>query len=96
MFPRAVVRGDLQAVPRKRQPTLRLDDDVLEWFRRKGPGYQTRIDALLRAYLEESRKAHRLKKDGEGASRFAASRSRLTQPRRACQGEIRRAPGSRC
>ena len=57
MFARAVVRRGLQPAPRKRQLTLRIDGDVLEWFRRKGPGYQTRINALLRAYMEESRKA---------------------------------------
>jgi uncharacterized protein (DUF4415 family) len=33
--------------------TIRLDQQVLEWFKAKGPGYQTRINALLRAYMEE-------------------------------------------
>jgi len=33
--------------------TIRLDQRVLEWFKAKGPGYQTRINALLRAYMEE-------------------------------------------
>lgn len=32
--------------------TLRLDRDVLEWFKKQGPRYQTRINALLRAYVE--------------------------------------------
>jgi uncharacterized protein (DUF4415 family) len=32
--------------------TIRLDQRVLEWFKAKGPGYQTRINALLRAYME--------------------------------------------
>ena len=32
--------------------TLRLDQDVLEWFKKQGKGYQTRINALLRAYME--------------------------------------------
>ena len=32
--------------------TLRLDRDVLEWFKKQGPKYQTRINALLRAYVE--------------------------------------------
>ena len=31
--------------------TMRLDADLLRWFRRKR-GYQTRIDAILRAYME--------------------------------------------
>ena len=32
--------------------TIRLDQQVLEWFKAKGPGYQTWINALLRAYME--------------------------------------------
>ena len=34
--------------------TIRLDADVLEWFRSQGPGYQTRINRLLRRYMEVS------------------------------------------
>jgi uncharacterized protein (DUF4415 family) len=52
MFARAVVRQGLKPVARKRQLTIRIDSDVLEWYRRLGPGYQTRINALLRAYMQ--------------------------------------------
>jgi uncharacterized protein (DUF4415 family) len=52
MFARAVVRRGLKPVPRKAQLTLRLDRDVLEWFRKQGQGYQTKINALLRAYMD--------------------------------------------
>jgi uncharacterized protein (DUF4415 family) len=52
MFAKAIVRRGLN--PRvKKQLTLRLDGDVLDWFKRQGRGYQTRINALLRAYMEE-------------------------------------------
>jgi uncharacterized protein (DUF4415 family) len=37
---------------RKRPVTLRLDADILEWFRSTGKGYQTRINAVLRSYYE--------------------------------------------
>jgi uncharacterized protein (DUF4415 family) len=41
----------------KRIVTIRLDTDVYEWFRLPGAGYQTRINAVLRAYMEsKSRK----------------------------------------
>ncbi len=53
VFARAVVRRGLKLVPRKRQLTIRIDSDVLEWYKRQGRGYQTRINALLRAYMEE-------------------------------------------
>ena len=53
MFARAVVRRGLKPVPRKEQLTIRVDSDVLEWYRRQGPGYQTRINDLLRAYMQE-------------------------------------------
>ncbi len=32
--------------------SLRVDDDVLAWFRAGGPGYQTRMNAVLRSYME--------------------------------------------
>ncbi|MCB2263827.1 MAG: BrnA antitoxin family protein [Candidatus Thiosymbion ectosymbiont of Robbea hypermnestra] len=38
--------------PRKKQLTIRLDGDVLDWLKRQGRGYQTRINAILRAYYE--------------------------------------------
>jgi uncharacterized protein (DUF4415 family) len=34
---------------------LRIDADVLEWFKAQGAGYQTRIIAVLRAYREAAR-----------------------------------------
>jgi uncharacterized protein (DUF4415 family) len=36
----------------KERVTLRLDADVLDWFRSAGPGYQTRINAVLRAFMK--------------------------------------------
>ena len=39
-------------VPSKQPVTLRLDSDVLSWFKSQGQGYQTRINKLLRAYME--------------------------------------------
>jgi uncharacterized protein (DUF4415 family) len=56
MFTRAVVRRGLQPVPRKTQLTIRIDRDVLEWYRKQGPGYQTRINTLLRSYMQEHQK----------------------------------------
>jgi uncharacterized protein (DUF4415 family) len=39
----------------KEQVTLRLDRDVLRWFRSSGRGYQTRINAVLRSYYLHER-----------------------------------------
>lgn len=39
-------------VPTKQPVTLRLDSDVLMWFKSQGAGYQTRINKLLRSYME--------------------------------------------
>jgi uncharacterized protein (DUF4415 family) len=55
MFAKAVVRRGLKPPPTKQQITIRLDDDVLKWFRAQGDGYQTRINSLLRAYMEAHR-----------------------------------------
>ena len=54
MFAKAVVKRGVK--PRSTtQLTLRLDSDVLDWFKQQGRGYQTRINALLRAYMEENK-----------------------------------------
>jgi uncharacterized protein (DUF4415 family) len=41
--------------PRKQQLTIRLDADVLAWLKSQGRGYQSRINAVLRAYYEANR-----------------------------------------
>ena len=52
MFARAIVKQGLKPVPRKAMLSLRVDAYVLAWFRAQGGGYQTRMNALLRAYME--------------------------------------------
>lgn len=52
LFARVVARDGLPSGPRKAQLTLRLDTDVVEWFKAQGRGYQTRINTLLRAYRD--------------------------------------------
>lgn len=52
MFARAVVKRGLKPRPPKELVSLRIDADVLEWFKARGKGYQTQINALLRAYME--------------------------------------------
>jgi uncharacterized protein (DUF4415 family) len=51
---RGIVRRGLKPVPAKAAISLRVDADVLEWFKAQGPGYQTRINAVLRAFKEEA------------------------------------------
>jgi uncharacterized protein (DUF4415 family) len=43
------------SVPSKQQVTLRLDEDVLDFFKSGGKRYQTRINAVLRAFMESQR-----------------------------------------
>jgi len=40
--------------PIKSPVTIRLDADVLDWLKRSGPGYQTRINALLRQAMHRT------------------------------------------
>ena len=56
MFARGIIRRGLKPVVRKKQLTLRMDSDVIEWFKKQGRGYQTKINSLLRAYMEEHRR----------------------------------------
>ncbi|MEO5669652.1 MAG: BrnA antitoxin family protein [Ramlibacter sp.] len=51
---RGVVRRGLQPLPSKASISLRVDQDVLEWFKSQGPGYQTRINTVLRAFRDAS------------------------------------------
>ncbi len=41
--------------PKKQSVTMRLDADVVRWFQEQGKGYQTRINAVLRAFYERHR-----------------------------------------
>ena len=52
---RGIVRSGLKAVPPKASVSLRIDADVLDWFKAQGSGYQTRINAVLRAFREAAR-----------------------------------------
>ncbi|MEJ0015388.1 MAG: BrnA antitoxin family protein [Acetobacteraceae bacterium] len=36
----------------KQAISLRIDQDILDWFRDGGPGYQTRMNAVLRAFVD--------------------------------------------
>ena len=45
--------------PPKKNITLRIDPEIIDWFKAKGKGYQTRMNAVLRAFIELQRKGHR-------------------------------------
>lgn len=46
----------------KEQVTVRLDAEILEWFKAHGRGYQTRMNAVLRSYYEAHKDEHELKR----------------------------------
>jgi len=43
------------SLPLKQIVTIRLDIDMLNWFKAAGPGYQTRINQILRDHMEAQR-----------------------------------------
>lgn len=53
-FARALVRRGLKPVPHRQRISLRLDADVVAWFRAQGRGYQSQMNAVLKAYKEEN------------------------------------------
>ena len=70
--------------PEGKEPvTLRLDRDILAWFKHRGRGYQTRINAVLRSYVEAQ------KPRGWPAASGVSSEGRigLNQPRRRKKAE---------
>ncbi len=50
---------DAEAVmpTQKKLLSLRLDADVVDWFKQRGPGYQTRMNAVLRAFMQQKKRA---------------------------------------
>jgi uncharacterized protein (DUF4415 family) len=57
MFANAIVRKGFKPLPNKQQITLRIDQDVITFFREQGQGYQTKINQLLRAYMDAHKAA---------------------------------------
>ena len=53
---RGIVRRGLKPVRAKSSISIRVDTDVLEWFKAQGPGHQKRINLVLRAFREASAK----------------------------------------
>ncbi len=51
---RGMVRRGLRPLSPKASISLRVDNDVLEWFKAQGPGYQSRINTVLRAFRDAS------------------------------------------
>ena len=51
---RGIARRAFQPNLPKESVSLRLDADVLAWFKSQGSGYQTRMNAVLRAYRDAS------------------------------------------
>jgi uncharacterized protein (DUF4415 family) len=50
--PRVFKRMEIRMPKPKELVSIRIDPDVLAWFRGQGRGYQTRINAVLRSYIE--------------------------------------------
>jgi len=57
-------KAEVRLPPVKEPVTLRLDADVLAWFRSLGKGYQTRMNAVLRSYKQAYEQAWRMPADG--------------------------------
>jgi len=51
---KGVVRRGLDPAPAEKSISIRVDEDALEWYKAQGPGYQTRIHAVLRAFKDAS------------------------------------------
>ncbi|MBI2821922.1 MAG: BrnA antitoxin family protein [Acidobacteria bacterium] len=63
---RGIVRRGLKPQPPKESISLRVDPEVLGWFRAQGPGWQTRINAILRAYKEAASQSRGLTSRSSG------------------------------
>jgi len=48
--------------PKKQAISIRVDEDVLDYFKRQGAGYQRRINAVLRSYVQQNVRQKRKKR----------------------------------
>ena len=48
--------AEVVAIPAKEAISLRIDSDVLSWFREGGPRYQSRMNAVLRSYVKSMKR----------------------------------------
>ena len=56
-------------VPGAKTPiSLRVDNDVLAWFRETGPRYQSRMNAVLRSYMEHVARSARPRSRARGGA----------------------------
>lgn len=46
-------KAEVVVPPKKQAISIRLDQDLIEFFKAEGPGYQRRINAVLRGYVRE-------------------------------------------
>jgi uncharacterized protein (DUF4415 family) len=58
--------------PIKEPVTIRLDADILAWLKAQGPGYQTRINALLRRTMPDLKTLRKRSRHGNGTRRQKA------------------------
>lgn len=49
-------KAEVVVPPAKKAISIRLDEDILAFFRTSGSGYQSRINAVLRSYVEQRKK----------------------------------------
>ena len=63
---RGIVRRGLKPQPVKESISLRVDPEVLGWFGAQGPGWQTRMNAVLRAYKEAASQSRSLTSRSSG------------------------------
>lgn len=52
-------KAELVIPAKKKAISIRVDEDVLDFFKKQGAGYQRRINAVLRSYMREKRKKKR-------------------------------------
>jgi uncharacterized protein (DUF4415 family) len=67
--------------PKKETITIRVDSDVLCWFKRQGTGYQTRMNQVLRRYMDvagqqRALSAGRVRRQASGRPKPSSKRAR--------------------
>lgn len=80
-------KNAIVVMPRvKRMVSIRLDGDVVDWYKGEGPGYQTRMNAVLKAFMKSSLAEEALRVKVPEKSAAKSTRSPKRKPKTTANG----------
>lgn len=70
--------------------TIRIDKEILDWLKTDGPGYQTRINAILGAYIDAQERQEAKQRRASKVKQLAAKRTKQLPKKKAKTAKVRK------